>query len=135
MLMDRGVALFLLITATLSTLLAVISAVVSWRGASRSTQLRKWLRVQLQTKLSQSALAALAAEQAEFSSTLSSLTKTVKRLTARYGMQDARAAQSEGDAAKPPPVEAGKEALRRWARENGKYPRAVPPQFDESRQE
>lgn len=94
--------------STLSIVLAVASALVSWRAASRYTQLRKWSRGQLTTPPSASRLNALDAEIAELHSTLSKLTTTTKRLSSRHGMQEVRGRQLN----EPPPVGASKAELR-----------------------
>lgn len=99
----------LLLTVILLTSLAVISAAVACWQAFRSTRLTNSLRAQLQTPTSAARLETLAAEQAEFASSLQKITTTVKRLSSRYGMAELRERRADEE---PPPVGAPKAQLR-----------------------
>lgn len=108
--MDRTAALWLLATSILSLLLAAGSVIVSFREASRSTRVRKWLREQVLTKTSEPRVAKLEADQAELFLILEKLTTALKRVTSRAGMQELR--EKRGNA--PPPPGASKAELRRY---------------------
>lgn len=99
-----------LATAVLALCLAAYSAVVSWITASRSTQLRKWLRAQLTTKLSETRLSAIEADQVELFSILQKLTTSTKRLSSRGSMQELREERRNA----PPPPGASKAELRKF---------------------
>ena len=113
----QNAALVCLITSILSMSLAACCVVASWKTASRSTQLRKWVRSQLTTAPSDAKLNALSVDQAELSSSLSSLAKTVKRLSSRSGMEGLR----EERANAPPPPGTPKETLRKFYNVNGGF--------------
>jgi hypothetical protein len=95
---------YLLAIAITSLSLAVLCAAASWMLASRVT------RLESQRPPSESALATLAADQAECFSALEKVTTTVKRLANRKGMQDAREAKSHA----PPPPGASKAEVRAY---------------------
>jgi len=107
-------ALLSLCIAILSLLLGATCAVVCWRAVSRCTQLMNALREVQRTPTSAARFETLEAEQVEFASSLQKISKTVKRLSSRYGMEELRERRGneETDA---PPIGAPKTELRAWA--------------------
>jgi len=94
---------------------SALSVAACWITVSRCTRYLKLLRSLQETPVSAARLETLAADQAEFASTLQKLTTTVKRLSSRYGMAELR----ERRADEPPPVGTPKAELRLWYQKNG----------------
>jgi len=104
-----------------SLLLAALSAIVSFRVASRSTQQRNWLRRQVLTQTSDAHYAKLRAEMLELCVALEKTNTTVKRLSSRAGMADVR----ERRANEPPPLGTPKAQLRLHYGLLGKTPQEI----------
>jgi len=113
--MAVAAAPWLLITLILSTFCTVGCALACWIAVSRCTRSAKQLRQLLQTPTSAARLETLAAEQAEFVSSLQKLSTTVKRLSSRYGMEELRERREN----EPPPVGTPKAQLRLWYKQHG----------------
>lgn len=88
------------LTATLSVLALVLSALAFFRPESRFTSLRKQLR-------------SLELEIAALTSSMDSVITTVKRLSSREGMRELRSKRTADSADAPPPPGTPKEQLRR----------------------
>lgn len=118
--MGSDVPLLLFLTSTCSMLAAVASVLAVWKLDSRSTPRKKQPPSEQPTQPSaipsESQMAALAADQAALYSTLEKLTTTVKRLSSRQGMRDARAR----DGGEAPPQGTSKAELLRYYGMTGK---------------
>src|SRR5262245_46514874 len=111
----------LLITLTFSVCTLVGCAAVRWMRGSPSTPSRK-PKPSLETIATSetpSALAAVIADQAALFSAFESMAKTVKRLSTRNAMRDAREAGPPGSSSAPP-VGTSKTELRRFYGLSGK---------------
>lgn len=114
---------------SLLTLILLLSAVAgfalgAWRQASASTRRSKQPPTSPATPPSEtpseSRMARLAADQAELFSTLEKLTTTVKRLSSRQGMRDARERDAAEASNSAPPVGTSKADLLRHYGMSGK---------------
>jgi len=97
----------------------VACVALAWARASRSSRPKKRADSPAETPPSETALAKIAADQAELFSTLGSLTTTVKRISSRHGMQALRE-RREAEHSTAPPRGASKAELLRYYGMSGK---------------
>lgn len=112
--MDVAVPLWSLITAILLILLLVGCVAACWNRDSPSIRRRRSTPEPPSTSTLDARIAQVLADQAELFSTLEKLTTTVKRLSSRQGMRDAREESRSSRDSNPPPVGAAKVDLLRY---------------------
>lgn len=113
--MGNAALLSLLITLTCLNLCVAALVVAAWRRVSASTRSRR--QPESPPAIPNSALASLQADQAALYSSFEKMAVTVKRLSARHAMREAR---EQNDSPSVPPVGTSKAELLRHYGMSGK---------------